>query len=264
MNVTNTDNDVAATDSNGDGILDSAASGIGLQADDADADTDGDGISDVAEAGDPNNPTDSDGDGIIDALAPGADNNAATVLSAFVTSDTAQGLNLTSLGGSVLAIRSTGGGTLTAHPNGSRGIPVYNETDMLVPDARVAYPFGLVDYSVTSPSGIAAIVIQLPSTVTIPANAVVRKLSASNQWVTIDAAIDHAAGTITFTLQDNDAFDRDPTVGVIRDPVGIATYTGGGGGGGCVLSSNSNRDLSMLLIGAAIVLIGGRRRYTRR
>lgn len=265
VNVTNTDDDVAGTDSNGDGILDSDAARIGLEVDAANGDTDGDGISDVAEVGDPNNPTDSDGDGVIDALEPGTDNSDATVVSAFVTDSTAQALNLDSLGGAVLSIRNTGGGTLNAHPNGNRGIPLYNETDMLVPDAGFAYPSGLMDYSVTAPDGVATVVIQLPAAVTIPVGAIVRKLDASNQWRTVDAAIDRAAGTVTLALQDNDAFDRDPTVGVIRDPVGIAVYTGGGGGGGgCVLATDSNRDLSMLLLGATIILIGGGRRHVRR
>lgn len=263
VNVTNIDDDVAGTDSNGDGIDDDAAAAIGLQPDDTDADTDGDGVSDSVEVGDPNNPTDTDGDGLIDALEPGNASNDATVLAMFITSDTAQALNLDDMANTVLTIRSNGAGTLVAHPNGSRYIPLFSETDLPTADNNYNYPFGLVDYSVTAPGGTASIVIQLPMSAAIPDNAIVRKLDGNNRWRTIGATVDQSARTITLELDDNDIFDRNSSVNIIRDPVGIAVAASNGGGG-CTLSEVSSKDIGMALLLGILIVLGSWHRSIRK
>ena len=238
------DLEVTALDSNSDGISDGQAAAIGL--DPQSLDTDGDGISDAVEVGvNPASPTDSDGDGVIDALEFGAAD--ANTLGFIVPAPTATTLSLTDLSGKQV-ILSGNGAAMTANVNGATGLPLYAESDLAVADASFTYPFGVYDFSVAAPAGTATVTLTLPAGTVIPTNAVVRKLNASNQWQTLTtgAVIDRIANTITLTLTDNDGvFDLDNTVGLIRDPVGVAvpvaTASGGGGGGGCSLNADPRR-----------------------
>jgi hypothetical protein len=237
---------VTALDSNGDGISDGQAVAIGL--DPQLTDTDGDGISDADEVGgDPSNPIDTDGDGIIDSLefAP-AD---PTVLEFVVPAPTASALSLPDLSGQQVSL-SGNGSAMTANNNGATGLPLYAESDLAVADSGYGYPFGVYDYSVVASGPTAMVTLALPASVTIPSNAVVRKLGVGDQWRTLDsgvAVIDRDNRTITLTLTDNDGVhDRADAAGIIRDPVGLAvpesTSSGGGGGGGCSLSTASRQS----------------------
>jgi len=108
--------------------------------------------------------------------------------------------------------------------------------EALVADVNYTQPLGSFFFGVSgipTDSGVntATVVIQLPATATIDANAVVRKLDNNDTWQTLaatgdgtvtTAVIDAANKTITMVLVDNDIFDRDPTVGVIYDPMALS------------------------------------------
>ncbi|MFC1750845.1 choice-of-anchor U domain-containing protein, partial [Pseudomonadota bacterium] len=260
MTLAITVNAASSTDSNGDGMTDEQAAANGLDSSLESGDTDGDGTPDAEEIGDPSNPNDSDGDGIIDALEVGdGDINVAT-LHFVVSSATATDLGIDDYAKKEVQLAVPAGAEIQAHANGRTGLPLFTETDVGVEDADYDYSAGLYDYSVTPPAGQSSVTvtIQLPSDVTIPTDAVVRKLDVNDVWRTVDnAIIDRDAKTLTFTLQDNDGvFDLNPAVGVIRDPVGIATpvssassgdsSNGGGGAIGYFMS------LLMLLRGVFV------------
>ncbi len=236
--------DVAVTvvpDTNGDGISDAQATAIGL--DPQLTDTDGDGTSDATEVGgNPAAPIDTDGDGIIDALEFGA---ALNTLEFVVPAPTATTLSLPDLSDQQVTL-SGNGAAITANNNGTTGLPLYAESN-LVEDASFEYPFGVYNFNVVAPGGTATVTLTLPAGTVIPANAMVRKLTTGNQWQPFaTAVIDRTANTITLTLTDNDGvFDLDNTAGIIRDPVGLAVpaavASSGGGGGGCSLGAVPRR-----------------------
>jgi hypothetical protein len=218
-------NEATANDNNSDGLSDEQASSAGLDPDSIDTDTDG--SPDAREIGDPDHPTDSDEDGVIDALETGDGAVDNSILEFIVPPTTAHDLGLDDLAGKKVTI-STGDGQLIAHTSGQSGLPISNESDLEVPDDGYHFPLGLFDFSITAPSGSATVVFQFPSTVSIPQDTIVRKLDSSDTWQTFTAAvIDHTERTITMTLTDNDAFDRDGRSGIIRDPwgLGVATAT---------------------------------------
>ena len=252
-------NGQTSSDGNGDGLTDQQAQDAGLDPNASGGDTDNDGITDAVEIGDPNNPTDSDGDGLIDALEVGNANERNDSVTFIVPATTAGNLGLTDLSNSTLDISSSDSAAVTVHTNGNSGLPLYNESNMTTEDGSHDYPYGILDFSVQSPTGTSTVTISLPSSITIPSNGVVRKQDSDGNWSTVSSAsIDFTARTITLTLTDNDMFDFDDTVGVIRDPVGIAVPTssspsGGGGGGGGSL------DLVTLAI-FGVSLVGYRRR----
>ena len=253
-------NAVSSTDSNGDGMTDEQAADNGLDSSLESGDTDGDGTPDAEEIGDPSNPNDSDGDGIIDALEVGDGDANVASLHFVVSSATAADLGLEDYSAKEVQLAVPAGAEIQAHANGRTGLPLFTETDVGVEDSDYEYEGGLYDYSVTPPTGQSSVTvtIQLPSDVTIPADAIVRKLDINDVWRTVDdAVIDRNAKTLTFTLLDNDGvFDLNPAVGVIRDPVGIATpvsssssdesSSGGGGAIGYFVS------LLMLLRGLSV------------
>jgi CSLREA domain-containing protein len=79
------------------------------------------------------------------------------------------------------------------------------------------------------------VVIQLSPDAVIDSGAVIRKMDNTNVWRTMGSTpdplvstgtIDPVAKTITLVLRDNDMFDSNLTVGVIRDPVAIAVKNG--------------------------------------
>jgi hypothetical protein len=234
-------NAASSTDSNGDGMTDEQAADNGLDSGLETGDTDGDGTPDSEEIGDPSNPKDSDGDGIIDALEVGDGETNIASLHFVVSSATAVDLGIEDYSKKEVQLAVPAGASIQAHANGRTGLPLFTEADVGVADADYDYSAGLYDYSVTPPVGQSSVTvtIQLPLDVSIPADAIVRKLDINDIWRTVEnAVIDRNARTLTFTLQDNDGvFDLNPAVGVIRDPVGIATpvssaSSGGSGGGG--------------------------------
>ena len=128
-------------------------------------------------------------------------------------------------------------GTGTASP-----ITVVDETEILaeVADVDYTFPLGAFFFDVEDVSSNVAdvllLTIQLPANTNIPADAVVRKLDNTGVWQTLgtvvsptvsSATIDVNLKTITLNLVDNDVFDSNPAVGIIRDPValGIPTAT---------------------------------------
>lgn len=122
-------------------------------------------------------------------------------------------------------------------------------------DDNFSRPFGVFYFDVNdipATSDVTQVVIQLSGELEIAENAVVRKLDVHNVWHTLmsgsdpsrsTATIDPVAKTITLNLRDNDMFDFNPAVGVIRDPVALAVpvlkqtdsveseESSGGGGG---------------------------------
>lgn len=131
------------------------------------------------------------------------------------------------------------GGTVT-NPTGVQ-IVAQSDLDVVAPDIDFDYPLGAMFFTLdnipTDPapdSGVAQVLLQLPTDADIPADAVVRKMDKTGIWRTLEseaapgsltytAVIDRVAKTITLTLYDNDIlFDRNPAVGVIDDPVALA------------------------------------------
>ncbi|EGW54922.1 putative hemolysin [endosymbiont of Tevnia jerichonana (vent Tica)] len=236
-------NSAEIADANGDGLSDEQAQQQGLDPAAENADSDADGVPDAQELGDPEHPSDRDGDGIIDALEVGLEASQDSTSLAFrIPAPTAERLGLPALQGQAITIASSDGQRLIAHSSGETGLPILNE-EQGVEDNRHRFPLGIFDFSVEAPNGSARVVFSFPEEVDLPADAVVRKLDTNNQWQDYPyATIDHAAHTLTLELTDNDGWDRDPAVGVIRDPVGLAvaeegtstqsTSSGGESGGG--------------------------------
>jgi len=109
--------------------------------------------------------------------------------------------------------------------------------DATVADLDYSRPFGVFYFDVQDIPTAAnletgtVVVIQLPPETVISPDAVIRKLDVTGSWQTLQSApsavvstgvIDVAAKTLTLTLRDNDMFDANPELGVIRDPVAIA------------------------------------------
>ncbi len=109
-----------------------------------------------------------------------------------------------------------------------------NNLQAVTADDNFTRPFGAFFFDVTdipATSEVTEVVIQLADNVEIADNAVVRKLDVHNVWHTLQsgldparstATIDRTAKTIRLFLRDNDMFDLNPAVGVIRDPVALA------------------------------------------
>ena len=116
-------------------------------------------------------------------------------------------------------------------------INIINETQLITEVADVDYTFPLgafffsvKDIAITTGDSL-VLSLQLPLDTNIPSNAVVRKLDNTGVWRTMNstddpdissAVIDIAAKTIALTLRDNDVFDSNPALNVIRDPVALA------------------------------------------
>lgn len=238
-------------DSNGDGLSDAQAAALGLDAGAPTGDSDGDGIPDIFEVGIPDKPTDSDGDGIIDALEYGAAADDATVLDFRVPARSAQSLRLPALADQRLTLSADG--ALLAHNNPAIDLPVYPGTD-----GAYRFPYGMLDFSVAAPNGTATVVLQLPMDQALAPDLQIRKLGAAG-WQTLDGTeIDRDHHTITLHLRDNDTFDLDPAIGVIRDPVGVAEPVADSGGGGAL----DPLWLMVSLLGCREKAL--RRRYRRR
>jgi len=109
--------------------------------------------------------------------------------------------------------------------------------DATVADLDYSMPFGVFYFDVEGIPTAAnleagtEVVIQLPADAVISADAVIRKLDVTGTWQILPSepspvesrgVIDPIEKTLTLTLRDNDRFDTNPELGVIRDPVAIA------------------------------------------
>jgi len=109
--------------------------------------------------------------------------------------------------------------------------------DATVADLDYSMPFGVFYFDVEGIPTAAnleagtEVVIQLPADAIISADAVIRKLDVTGTWQILPSepspvesrgVIDPIEKTLTLTLRDNDRFDTNPELGVIRDPVAIA------------------------------------------
>jgi len=186
-----------------------------------------------------------------------------------ITADTLTTLGLdASLEGEVV-ISSEAPLALVVNP--AVNLAIFSGGDVTPADSDFNFPLGLFDFTVAT-TGTVEVMLQLPFGVDIPAGAVIRKLDNTDTWVTLaapTAVIDAAAGVITLTLTDNDSNDRDPTVGIIRDPVGLAVAAppappgggsggddGGGSGGGSL-----GAILPLMFLLSMLQIIRQRRRY---
>jgi len=148
-------------------------------------------------------------------------------------------------------------------------LAIFSGDDVSPADSGFNYPLGLFDFAVAT-TGTVEVMLQLPSGVNIPAGAVVRKLDNTGTWVTLAAptvVLDAPNGIITLTLTDNDSNDRDPAVGIIRDPVGLAvaevTPPGGGGssGGGSSGGGSFGSILPLMFLLSMLQIARQRRKY---
>ena len=211
-------------DTNNDGMSDYQAQENGLDDAADNGDSDDDGIPDRYELGDPSHPADSDGDGIIDALEfdAGADDTSSLYFT--VPGRTAAKDGLPALSNQRVEIKSNSGNAVSAHNNGTTGLPVYSATDLSAPDRDYNFPYGIYDFSVSGVPdyGTSTITIHLASDINLDNISAVRKPDINNVWRTYpDASIDLSKRMITLTLRDNDMFDADPRPGIIRDPIGL-------------------------------------------
>ena len=109
--------------------------------------------------------------------------------------------------------------------------------DATVADLDYSMPFGVFYFDVEDIPTAAnletgtVVEIQLPVDAVISPDAVIRKLDVTGVWQILPSepsavesrgVIDSVAKTLTLTLRDNDRFDTNPELGVIRDPVAIA------------------------------------------
>jgi hypothetical protein len=109
--------------------------------------------------------------------------------------------------------------------------------DATTADLDYSKPFGVFYFDVHDIPAAAnletgtVVVIQLPAASVISPDAVIRKLDVTGTWRTLQSepsatvstgVIDPVANTLTLILRDNDMFDTNPQLGVIRDPVAIA------------------------------------------
>ncbi len=109
--------------------------------------------------------------------------------------------------------------------------------DATTADLDYSMPFGVFYFDVQDIPTAAnleagtVVVIQLPPESVISADAVIRKLDVTGTWQILPSepsaiesrgVINLVDKTLTLTLRDNDRFDTNPALGVIRDPVAIA------------------------------------------
>ena len=232
-------NETLLADSNGDGISDIQAAQLSLAQDETSGDSDGDNIPDIFEVGDPSSPIDNDNDNVIDALEKGhlALNNK--VISFRVNQQSAEHIGNTQLLNQEITLSTDNGIRLIAHNNTHLGRPLHAATDLATPDPTHSFPYGLYDFSVETEVTSTQVTLTLPGEIVLNNETKLRKFDNTGTWQNFTAfTIDSENNAIILTLNDNDIFDLDPNIGMIRDPVGIAiskptpsSASGGSGGG---------------------------------
>ncbi len=109
-------------------------------------------------------------------------------------------------------------------------------------DTDFAFPLGAMFFKVTGiPAGTSSVVVtlELPAGLDVALDAVVRKMSRFDTWMTLSnvvspnlssavfaPAVGANPATVTLTLVDNDIFDLDRRIGSISDPVALGVSTG--------------------------------------
>ena len=210
-------------DENDDGVSDHISDSLGL--DKALQDNDNDNIPDWMEIGDPNNPTDSDNDGIIDVLEYGDDANNNQSANFMVSQKLATDIGLEKMAKTTVRIQTETGQQVINHGQKINQLPILSEKQLASNniDPAFDFPVGLFDFSVKTTTAKAIVTLSYSNNITFPSNAVFRKQTINGDWVTFtEAVIDTANNKITLTLTDNDIFDFNQQVGIIRDPGGIA------------------------------------------
>jgi len=260
-----------AEDANGDGISDAQAAALGLDPEAGRGDSDGDGTPDAVELGTLDNPVDSDGDGVIDAVEENGAAHDSGRIALRISDAAASAAGVSGLGGgssgeageNALVIEAAEGHTLSI-PADLSGTPLIAPSSLTV-DLTHSFPLGLYGFSVdTGGDSVATVTVRFPVGTEIPEDVVVRKLTTSDTWEDFPSAtLDREARTLTLTLVDNDRFDHDRSVGVIRDPVGLGVP-----GLPSVVSDNSDEEIGVAAGGPlgllGLALLGGWRRWRRR
>ncbi len=133
-----------------------------------------------------------------------------------------------------IVIELASGSSATVSP---LSVAAPSNLDATAADLDYSKPFGVFYFDVQDIPTAAnleagtEVVIQLPPDSVISADAVIRKLDVTGAWqilpsepsaIESSGVIDVVAKTLTLTLRDNDRFDTNPELGVIRDPVAIA------------------------------------------
>ena len=123
--------------------------------------------------------------------------------------------------------------TTEGHVSPLQVFPEAEVEAITTPDLEFSAPFGTFFFNVSEiPANATSttVIIQLPIDAIIDDNAVVRKLTKFNEWLTLHsgddpsrstASINRDNNTITLTLRDNDIFDLNPATGIISDPVAL-------------------------------------------
>ncbi len=145
-------------------------------------------------------------------------------------------------------------------------IDIVNEADLIsgLEDTEYSFPFGAMFFSVENiappdASGLVRVSVrlQLPMDSEIPENVQIRKLDNSGNWSTLrrpsfggaprsTGEFDPINKTITLTLIDNDEFDLNPTVGIIRDPVALGVP---------INSANKSTGIQFVGAGGAVNIV---------
>lgn len=232
-------------DTNSDGIPDEVALRLGLAIDDPAGDTDLDAKTDLVEVGrDINNPLDTDGDSVIDALETDP---------ADIDPSMASGLRLAN--GHRVTIATASGEMLSQ----------VHVADTGNPPTGIDFPFGVISYKTTAPTG-GNVTVTLEFSTDLPTNLVVYKVDHSGNYSDLPAGIWTQTDTrsLRVTLTDADSrTDLDGLAnGIIDDPITVGSAPpapstdnsiNGSSGGGCSLSTNHSFDLAWLF---SAVLLG--------
>ena len=211
---------------------------------DANLDSDGDGISDLQEIAIGTNPnsgsdgtddTDSqDGDNISnleEIQAPnGGDGNDDGILDA-VQDTVSSFVNNVSSGNVYNTLEITGGACASITNIASIG-----EGSLSAQDTDFVYPEGLWDFTLNCPGStvatpsVASVQFILDESINL-SNLELRKFNTTTQEytdITASVVLDTATvngrniTTVSYDITDNGPLDEDPTIGIIRDPVGLA------------------------------------------
>ena len=194
-------------------------SNLDLGLDPDNPDTDGDGTLDADEIVSLSAPEDTDGDGMIDALEIGENSPESLIFK--LPAVTADLLGLGVLGQKQIAIFAPGVQKISSNANGLTGVPVYSENNLVVSDDAYDFPVGLFDFDVELAGGQSQVQVTVTLEVDLPANPIFRKLRSDNSWATFENVVFvDGVSEFVLTLTDNDSFDLDPALGVIRDPGG--------------------------------------------
>jgi uncharacterized repeat protein (TIGR02543 family) len=144
--------------------------------------------------------------------------------------------------------------TLSAIGCTAVGSAVFLDAPTTGKPASKAFPYGLLDFTLTGCVGSADVTITYSQA--IPAGATYYK-EANGTYSTMAATI--ASNTVQFTLTDNGTGDADSTLGTIRDPSGLAFDLAAGVSGIPTLS-----EWGLIILSGLMVFFGLRQTRRRR